>query len=84
MTVKRREILNGIVGLSVASYVIGYAAPIGINEMFRVAPPESSCLIIDVGDNHLIQTENTATHECVEWKDGAQLEIEDGGQLELK
>lgn len=78
----RRDLLNGIVGLSIGTYVIGYAAPIAIDEIYSVVP---ACLFIGGGETHTIASGSTETTPCVEWEDtGAQLAIEDGGILEVK
>lgn len=80
----RRDLLNGIVGLSVGTFVLGYATPIAIDEMYRVAPPESACLVIEADDTHTITAGNTGSFACVELEDtGSQLELEDTAILEL-
>lgn len=70
----RRDILQGIVGLSVASYVLGYALPIGIGGMFDEA---DGCLQIGANETYTLATGDSETWPCVSWLGG-------GAQLELR
>lgn len=77
----RRDVLKGIVGLSVGGYVLAYALPIGIGEMYEVS---DGCLQIGAGDTYTLSQADTEVWPCVSWLgEGAQLEMQADSTLEI-